>query len=215
MSGDKTADTTLEKIKVGSAHWKGVIPNEKHDWFVGRVQQAVKIYLSLVSPKSLRDELEGFERATRSPLAPIAQLASGLSAEAQNVLSRSGPLPKPPNGASANEAYYRDIRARLLRGKRWKVEGNKRRKDIKIVGPPRRRGRPSDAEIDVLVSFVSAAYAHAAAKPVTRSWSEEDESWIERIVEDCFANLNIDEAYSAKKAVQRHVKNRNKININC
>jgi hypothetical protein len=70
-------------------------------------------------------------------------------------------------------------------------------------------GRPPDEKIDVLVSFLSAAYAHAVGTPATRSWSEDDESAVERIVGDVFANLGIDADYSAKKAVQRHIKRRN------
>jgi hypothetical protein len=221
MSGDLSGDEIREKIEVGSANWRDIVPNEKRDWFVGRVQEAVRLYLSLVSPKDLRDELEGFEKATRSPTAPIGQLVSGLSEEAQSILSRSGPLPLPPNDPSATEEYYNEIRSRLLRGQRWKAEGDKRRKKIDIVGPPRRMGRPPAEKIDVLVSFISSAYAAAVGKPVTRSWtdeaphswSEEAESAVEKIVEDVFESLGINKKYSAKKAVQRHVKERTYLNI--
>ena len=168
----------------------------------------MQIYLSLVSPKDLRDELEAFEKATRSPSVPISQLVSGLSADAQDMLFHSRPLPLPPDNPSALEAYYYDIRSRLLQGKRWKLEGSKRRKQTEIVGPPQRMGRPPDEKIEVLVSFLSAAYAHAVGTPATRSWSEENESAVERIVGDVFANLGIDADYSAKKALRRHIERR-------
>ena len=66
-------------------------------------------------------------------------------------------------------------------------------------------GRPPHEKIDVLVSSISAAYAQAVGKSATRSWSEENESAVETIVEDVFANLGIDADYSARKAVQRHI----------
>jgi hypothetical protein len=211
MSGDLSADEIREKIEAGSEAWRDIIPFGQHDRFVGRVQQAVTLYLSLISPKDLRDELEGFERATRSPTAPIGQLVAGLSADAQHILSRSGPLPLPPNNPSASGAYYTDIRSRLVRGQRWKSEGDKRRKVTEIVGPPKRMGRPPDADIDALVSYISVAYADAVGKSTTGSWSGENESAVERIVGDVFANLGVDAAYSAIKAVQRHIEQRDEL----
>ncbi len=205
MSESTNPDEVFRKIAVGSSAWRNIIPPQEHDRFVGRVQQAVQIYLSLVSPKDLRDELEAFEKATRSPTEPISQLVSGLSTDAQDMLSHSGPLPLPPDNPSASEAYYNDIRARLLRGQRWKTEGDKRRKLTEIVGPSKQMGRPPHEKIDVLVSSISAAYAQAVGKSATRSWSEENESAVETIVEDVFANLGIDADYSARKAVQRHI----------
>jgi hypothetical protein len=209
MSGDLSADEIREKIEAGSSAWRDIIPSEEHDRFVGRVQQAVTIYLSLVSPKDLRDELEGFEKATRSPTAPIGQLISGLSADAHDILAGSEPLPSPPPDGAAEQGYYNDIRSRLIRAQRWNPEGKKRRRQTDIVGPPKKMGRPSDARIEVLVSFICAAYAYAVGKPTSRSWFEKGESDIEIIVGDCFANLDIDDVYSAQKAVQRHIGNRN------
>jgi hypothetical protein len=208
MSESPSADEVFQKIDDGSSAWQDIIPFEEHDRFVEGVKQAVQIYLSLVSPKDLRDELIAFEKATRSPSAPINQLVSGLSPGAQDILSHSGSLPLPPDDPAALEAYYNDIRSRLLRSQRWKPEGSKRRKQTKIVGPPKRMGRPPDTKIDALVSFMSAAYAYAVGKPATRSWSEENESAVERIVEDVFANLGIDADYSARKAVRRHIERR-------
>ena len=209
MSESPSADEVFQKIDAGSSAWQDIIHFEEHDRFVEGVKQAVQIYLSLVSPKDLRDELKASEKATRSPSVPISQLVSGLSAEAQDMLFHSRPLPLPPDNPSALEAYYYDIRSRLLQGKRWKLEGSKRRKQTEIVGPPQRMGRPPDEKIDVLVSFLSAAYAHAVGTPATRSWSDsKDESAVERIVGDVFANLGIDADYSAKRAVRRHIERR-------
>ena len=212
MTESPSADEVIRKIDAGSSAWRDIIPSKEHDRFVGRVKQAVQIYLNLVSPKELRDELEVFEKAIQSRPTSTSQLVSGLSADAQDTLSRSGPLPPPPDNASDSEAYYNDIRSRLLRGQRWKIEGDKRRKLTEIVGPPKRMGRPPDAKIDVLVSSISVAYGHAVGTPVTRSWSEENESAVEKIVEDVFSNLGIDDDHSAKKAVQRHIEQRNGLN---
>ena len=214
MSESPSADEVFQKIDAGSSAWQDIIPFEEHDRFVEGVKQAVQIYLSLVSPKDLRDELEAFEKATRSPSVPISQLVSGLSAEAQDMLFHSRPLPLPPDNPSALEAYYYDIRSRLLQGKRWKLEGSKRRKQTEIVGPPQRMGRPPDEKIEVLVSFLSAAYAHAVGTPATRSWSDsKDESAVERIVGDVFANLDIDADYNAKSAVRRHIERRDDLRV--
>jgi hypothetical protein len=209
MSEDLSAEEILSKIQEGSEAWRDIVPSDQHARFVERVQHAVFIYLDLVSPKDLRDELEAFERATRSDSASISQLVSALSAEARDILAGLEPLPSPPDDGAAERGYYNDIRSRLVRAQRWIPEGKKRRWQTEIVGPPRKMGRPPDAKIDVLVSFICAAYAYAVGKPTARSWSEADESQIETIVEDCLANLGIDDRHSAKKAVQRHIENRN------
>lgn len=214
MSESPSADEVFQKIDAGSSAWQDIIPFEEHDRFVEGVKQAVQIYLSLVSPKDLRDELIAFEKATRSPSAPINQLVSGLSPGTQDILSHSGSLPLPPDDPAALEAYYNDIRSRLLRSQRWKPEGSKRRKQTEIVGPPKRMGRPPHEKIDVLVSFLSAAYAHAVGTPATRSWwDSEYESAVERIVGDVFTNLGIEADYNVKKAVQRHVERRGALEL--
>lgn len=209
MSGVLSVDEILRNIKVGSGAWRDIIPSDQHGRFVERVQQAVMIYLGLVRPKDLRDELERFEKATRSPSALIGQLVSGLSVDARSILANPDPLPPSPNNAAAEEEYYNDIRSRLIRAQRWSPEGKKRRWHTEIVGPPRKMGRPLDEKIDVLVSLICFAYAQAVEKPAAGSWSEGKESAIEKIVEDVFANLGIDADYSAKKAVQRHIERRN------
>ena len=221
MSEDLSAEEILRKTQDGSEAWRDIIPSDQHARFVERVQHAVAIYLGLVSPKDLRDELEAFERATRSSSASISQLVSALSAEARDILAGLEALPSPPDDGAAEQGYYNDIRSRLVRAQRWRVEGEKRRRRTEIVGPPKKMGRPPDAKIDVLVSFISAAYAYAVGKPVTRSWadeaprswSEETESEVEKIVEDVVESLGINKKYSAKKAVQRHVKERTDLNI--
>jgi hypothetical protein len=209
MSEDLSAEEILRKIQAGSEAWRDIIPSDQHARFVERVQHAVAIYLGLVSPKDLRDELEAFERATRSSSASVSQLVSALSAEARDILAGLGPLPSPPDDSAAERGYYNDIRSRLVRAQRWIPEGKKRRWQTEIVGPPRKMGRPPHAKIDVLASFICAAYAYAVGKPTARSWSEADESQIEIIVGDCLANLGIDDRHSAKKAMRRHVENRN------
>ena len=75
-------------------------------------------------------------------------------------------------------------------------------------------GRPPDEKIEVLVSFMSAAYDHAVGTPAKRSWSDsKDESAVERIVGDVFANLDIDADYNAKSAVRRHIERRNDLRV--
>ena len=209
MSEDLSAEEILRKTQDGSEAWRDIIPSDQHARFVERVQHAVAIYLGLVSPKDLRDELEAFERATRSSSASISQLVSALSAEARDILAGLEALPSPPDDGAAEQGYYNDIRSRLVRAQRWIPEGQKRRWQTEIVGPLRKMGRPPHAKIDVLVSFICFAYAQAVGKPTARSWAEADESQIEIIVGDCLANLGIDDRHSAKKAVQRHIVNRN------
>jgi hypothetical protein len=219
MSSNLSAYEIYKKIHVGSSAWRDIIPSKKHVWFVGRVQIAVKIYLGLISREDLRAELEGLEKATRSPSASIGQLVQGLSVDAQKILADLGSLPVLPDDPSTTEleTYYNDIRSRLLRSQRWKPEADKRRKktdgDIrrkktKIVGPPKQIGRPSHAKIDTLVGLISGAYVYATGKTPTGYESETKESPLERIVEDVFRNMAIDADYNSKKAVRRHIKRR-------
>jgi len=51
MNGDPSADEIHRKIQAGSKAWRDIIPLDRHAMFVERVQQAVDIYLGLVSPK--------------------------------------------------------------------------------------------------------------------------------------------------------------------
>ena len=210
MSSNLSAYEIYKKIHAGSSAWRDIIPSKKHVWFVGRVQIAAKIYLGLISREDLRAELEGLEKATRSPSASIGPLVPGLSVDAQKILAGLGSLPVLPDDPSAMdmETYYNGIRSRLLRSQRWKPEGDKRRKKTEIVGPPKQIGQPSHAKIDTLVGLISGAYAYATGNLATRSWSDEDESAVERIIEDVLANLGIDDAYSAKKALRRYMEKR-------
>ena len=210
MNRGLSDDKIRRKIQAGSEAWRDVIPSDQHARFVERVQSAVTIYFGLLRPKDLRAELEAFEKATQDYTAGIGDLVLGLSLAAREVLSRSGPLPPLPTCASEEETYYFDIRSRLVRAQRWIPEGKKRRWQTEIVGPPRKMGRPDDAKIDVLVSLICFAYAQAVERPAARSWSEAVETPIERIVGDCLANLGIDDVYSARKAIQRHINNRNR-----
>ena len=214
MTEYPSAEEALQKIAAGSRAWRNIIPSEEHGRFVEAVKQAVNMYLKLVSPKDLRDELEAFEKASRSPSPPIVQLVSALSPDAQKVLTHLTPLPHPPNSPSALKAYYLEIRSRLVLGQQWKHAGDKRRKLTKIVGPPKQMGRPPNTAIDVLVSFISAAYAHSVGEPARQPWSDEDEDTaLEVILEDVFRNLLIDDVYSAKKALQRHIEQRNALQL--
>jgi hypothetical protein len=87
MSGGLSADEFLNKIETGSSVWRDIMPPEEQGWLVGHVPKAVMIYLGFVSPRDLRDALEGFEKATRSLSAPIGQLVSRLSVDAQKILA--------------------------------------------------------------------------------------------------------------------------------
>ena len=108
MSEDLSAEEILRKTQDGSEAWRDIIPSDQHARFVERVQHAVAIYLGLVSPKDLRDELEAFERATRSSSASISQLVSALSAEARDILAGLEALPSPPDDGAAEQGYYND-----------------------------------------------------------------------------------------------------------
>ena len=92
MSGGLSADEFLNKIESGSSIRRSIMPPEEQDWLVGYVPRAVMIYLGFVSPRDLRDALEGFEKATRSLSTPIGQLVSRLSVDAQKILTHLGSL---------------------------------------------------------------------------------------------------------------------------
>ncbi len=208
MNGDQSADEIYRKIQVSSEGWRNYVPPDQYERFVTRVQRAVKIYRGLVSPKNLRDELEALEKETRYNSATIGRLVSDLSPDAEKMLSISGPLPPAPKIASDQEQYRLDIRARLISAQRWRPEGHKRRLQTEIVGPPKKMGRPPDTTIDVLVSFICFAYAEVVGKPTTRSWDGEEGNPIETIVEDCLANLLVDDRHNAKNTVRRQITER-------
>jgi len=204
----------LNKIKMGSITWQHIIPTKEHQRFVKRIQEAVEVYLDLVSPEDLASELRTFEKIIRNSPELTRQSLRKLSNEARAVLY--GPeqlISALPDYPSQN--LHEEVKSRLVSSQSWRSEaGGKRRKHTRIVGPSRTRGRPSCAKIDVLVSRISAAYASATGEPPTRSWSEAEESNIEKIVEDCLSNIGIDDIFSAKAAVRRHIENRQLTPIN-
>ena len=197
----------LNKIAIGSKAWRHVIPTIEQPPFVRRVQKAVEIYLGLVSPHDLGVELRNFEKATRTSSKLATQLFEELSDEAKTALYEPNQLSTPLSDYPATQNLSDETRSHLISGQSWQPEaGGKRRRHTHIVGPHISKGRPSHAKIDVLVSLISAAYAAATNKKPSRSWSEAVESDIEMIVEDCLANMGIDDVFSAKAGVRRHMK---------
>ena len=199
----------LNKIAIGSKAWRHVIPPIEQQLFVERVKRAAEIYLDLVSPRDLAVELKDFEEGTRNSPQLTTQLFEELSNGAKTALYGFEQPGASRLNRLAKQDLYDEIRSRLILSQSWKPEAQgKRRRHIHIVGPQMRKGRPSHAKIDVLVSLISAAYAAATNKKPSRSWSEAVESDIEMIVEDCLANMGIDDVYSAKAGVRRHMENR-------
>lgn len=206
-------DDRLEKLELASAEWRDLIPPANFEQFVDGVMYAAELYLGLEDPKATQAELEKLEKALRSPTNECLELIRALSDEAKAALSRHELLPREPEDPSELTEYFREIRSRLVLTMGWKQEGTKRRRQINVVGGSKQDGRPPAQRIAVLVSFVCTAFARATGRRATRSWSDEyrngwrkeAESDVERIITDLFANLEIDEDWSPKKALQRQI----------
>ena len=200
----------LDKIDVGKENWREIIPAKQFDWFVERVTEAIKIFYELWDPPNLAAELRHIEKASKDPSPELLSLVDQATPMARYILEQHGTLPATPttNDRETIAEFACDIRSRVVASRYWKSEGPKRRRVTNVVGSLPFK-RPKRQRVDMLISFIAAAYVGATAKVLTRSWSDdEDESSIEIILGDIFANLQIDDIHSVKRAIRRHMEKR-------
>jgi len=200
----------LDKIDIGKENWRDIIPAKQFDWFVERVNEAIKIFYELWDPPNLAAELRQIEKASRHPPAELLSLVGQATPMARNILEQHDKLPATPatDDQKVIAEFARDVRSRVVASGYWKPEGPKRRRITKVVGSLPFR-RPKLQRMDMLISFIAAAYVGATGKALTRSWSDDEyESPIEMILGDIIGNLQTNDTNSVKKAIRRHMEKR-------
>jgi hypothetical protein len=109
------------------------------------------------------------------------------------LLEDMKPLPPMPSADDENkiEKYGRDIRERIVISGVMPSE-----REINSLIGPSIKGRPKKARIDVLVSFVAAAYVSATGEAFRREWTADDSLPFHKILGAIFIVLCLDDPAS-------------------
>jgi hypothetical protein len=200
-----TAIRTIDSYK---ASWEGLVPGEKFDWFVARIKTAVEIYYELSDQAEFSDQLKQIESATTHPSSELVRLISDASEPVRRLLEINGGEFEVPNSDTESLAdFATEIRSRVIVASYWRPEKDKRRRITKVAAT-RPFKRPRNERLEVLVSFVSAAYAGATGNLVRRAWSLEERQGIEILLDDVFDAIGISDTRSYLESLRRQVKNR-------
>jgi hypothetical protein len=201
-----TAITTIDGYR---EVWEGLIPEENFDWFLARIKTAVGLYYDLPDQAEFSGQLKKIESATTDPSSELVQLVSNASEPVRKLLElNGGELEIPSPGSDGLADFATEIRSRIIVASYWRPERDKRRRITKLTATLPFK-RPRNARLEMLVSFVSAAYAGATGTLVKRSWADDNRQGIEIVLDDIFVAVGIGDARSYLEALRRQVKNRN------
>jgi len=201
-----TAITTIDGYR---EVWEGLIPEENFDWFLARIKTAVGLYYDLPDQTEFSDQLKKIESATTDPSSELVQLVSNASEPVRKLLElNGGELEVPSPGSDGLADFATEIRSRIIVASYWRSERDQRRRITKLTATLPFK-RPRNARLEMLVSFVSAAYAGATGILVKRSWADDNRQGIEIVLDDIFIAVGIGDARSYLEALRRQVKNRN------
>ena len=172
------------------------IPQDVFNQFCKRVYSSIQIFLELVEPKLIAKELREINQIARKPDYTLLNVIRKASRGTLALLEDMKPLPPMPSADDENkiEKYGRDIRERIV------ISGvmPSDREINSLIGPSI-KGRPKKARIDVLVSFVAAAYVSATGKSFRREWDVDDQPF-HKILGAIFIVLCLDDPASKNLA---------------
>ena len=210
-SSELTLSDALTKIEENSDRFKSyALDKEGGIHLLQAVKTACKIYLSVEPPKLIKGEIDSLERAIRSRPMDVHRLMSEASPDTLRLIYQSENVPSTDELSSLetrNEALKR-LREALISSE---ISPGK----IKTIGPKLKRGRQKNTSEVILVSFLAAAFAKATESPASSSWSTDTHSGdglssFERLVEDVFVALLIDDQYSVRNLVRLHIEERDR-----
>ena len=175
------------------------IPQDVFNQFCKRVYSSIQIFLELDEPKLIAKELREINQIARKrkPKYTLLNVISKASSGTLALLEDLKPLPPMPSADDENkiEKYGRDIRERIVISGVMPSE-----REINSLIGPSIKGRPKKARIDVLVSFVAAAYVSATGKSFRREWDVDDQPF-HKILRAIFIVLCLDA--SVDEAIRR------------
>ena len=191
---------TFEELRHALEQCKLNISQDVFDQFCKRVYSSAQIFLEIDEPKLIAKELREINRIARKPKYTLLNVIGNASRGTIALLEDLKPLPPMPsaNDEAGIKAYAKDIRERIV------IRGHKLSDRVRnhLIGPAT-TGRPNKARIDVLVSFVAAAYVSATDKGFRREWDADGDLPFHQVLETVFKTLSLDA--SVDEAIRRQL----------
>ena len=195
---------TFQELQHALEQCEHKIPQDAFDQFCNRVYSSAQIFLEIDEPKLIAKELREINQIARKPDYTLLNVIENASRGTIALIEDLKPLPPMPSASDANgiSIYAKEIRERIV------ISGHKLSDRVQnhLIGPSI-IGRPKKARIDVLVSFIAAAYVSASDKGFRREWDADGDLPFHHVLEVVFKTLrldaNVDEAIRRHKASQK------------
>ena len=195
---------TVEELQHALEQCEHKIPQDAFNQFCNRVYSSAQIFLEIDEPKLIAKELREINQIARKPDYTLLNVIGNASRGTIALIEDLKPLPPMPSASDANgiSIYAKEIRERIV------ISGHKLSDRVQnhLIGPSI-IGRPKKARIDVLVSFIAAAYVSASDKGFRREWDADGDLPFHHVLEVVFKTLrldaNVDEAIRRHKASQK------------
>jgi len=195
---------TVEELRHALEQCEHKIPQDAFNQFCNRVYSSAQIFLEIDEPKLIAKELREINQIARKPDYTLLNVIGNASRGTIALIEDLKPLPPMPSASDADaiSIYAKEIRERIV------ISGRKLsdRVENHLIGPSI-IGRPKKARIDVLVSFIAAAYVSASDKGFRREWDADGDLPFHHVLEVVFKTLrldaNVDEAIRRHKASQK------------
>ena len=180
---------TFQELQHALEQCEHKIPQDAFDQFCNRVYSSAQIFLEIDEPKLIAKELREINQIARKPDYTLLNVIENASRGTIALLKDLKPLPPMPsaNDEAGIKAYAKDIRERII------IKGRKLSDRVKnhLIGPSK-NGRPAKTRLDILVSFVAAAYVAATGMEFRREWDSDDDLPFHQVLFAMFKLLSLD-----------------------
>ena len=199
---------TFEELRHALEQCEHNISQDAFIQFCDRVYSSTQIFLEMDEPKLIAKELREINKIAKKPDYTLLNVIGKASRGTIALLEDLKPLPPMPSAddEAGIKAYAKDIRERII------IELSKLSDRVRshLTGPSI-KGRPTKARIDVLVSFVAAAYVLATGMGFRRVWDAKEDLPFHEILDAIFnvlclsdpASENLGDRTSVDEAVRR------------
>ena len=189
---------TFEELRHALEQCEHNISQDAFDQFCKRVHSSTQIFLEIDEPKLIAKELREINKIAKKPDYTLLNVIGNASRGTIALLEDLKPLPPMPsaNDEAGIKAYAKDIRERII------IKGRKLSDRVKnhLIGPSK-NGRPAKTRLDILVSFVAAAYVAATGMEFRREWDSDEKLPFHSILDAIFELMCLDA--SADQAIRR------------
>jgi hypothetical protein len=180
---------TFEELRQALEQCEHNISQDAFDQFCKRVYSSTQIFLEIDEPKLIAKELREINQLARKPNYTLLNVIGNASRGTIALLEDLKPLPPMPSAddEAGIKAYAKDIRERII------IKGRKLSDRVKnhLIGPSK-NGRPAKTRLDILVSFVAAAYVAATGMEFRREWDSDDDLPFHQVLFAMFKLLSLD-----------------------